>query len=156
MNSRIKELINPFPGYKILHVSSNPDSFITQLEEMLNDVEGRLNLAIYGQNKDSKQGLQYINNYTNIFRGLPRDHDVVILHELFSKHEQKSKLLKSTYETLANAAYIIILEPNGLMDISNVKEMLYEHEFRAANEIDIIQGYDLIMAKKMHMWGNGL
>ena len=88
MNSRIKELINPFPGYKILHVSSNPDSFITQLEEMLNDVEGRLNLAIYGQNKDSKQGLQYINNYTNIFRGLPRDHDVVILHELFSKHEQ--------------------------------------------------------------------
>ena len=53
-------------------------------------------------------------------------------------------------------SYIIILEPKGLMDISNVKEMLYEHEFRAANEIDIIQGYDLIMAKKMHMWGNGL
>ncbi|MDQ1245442.1 MAG: hypothetical protein QG565_1783, partial [Campylobacterota bacterium] len=35
-------------------------------------------------------------------------------------------------------------------------KLLEEFEFRAPNEIDIVEGYDLIIAKKMHMWGNGL
>jgi hypothetical protein len=35
--------------------------------------------------------------------------------------------------------------------------MLDKSEFRAANTIsDLIAGYDVIVAKKMHMWGNGL
>jgi hypothetical protein len=35
--------------------------------------------------------------------------------------------------------------------------MLEKSEFRAANTIcDLIVGYDVIVAKKMHMWGNGL
>jgi hypothetical protein len=42
------------------------------------------------------------------------------------------------------------------MDIEAVKTILEDHEFRAPNEIDIMEGYDLIMAKKMHMWGAGL
>jgi len=42
------------------------------------------------------------------------------------------------------------------MDIEAMKEMLEEFEFRAANDIDVVEGYDLVMAKKMHMWGNGL
>ena len=42
------------------------------------------------------------------------------------------------------------------MDIEAMKEMLEEFEFRAANEIDVLPEYDLVMAKKMHMWGNGL
>ena len=36
------------------------------------------------------------------------------------------------------------------------KEILEDFEFRVANYIDLVEGYDLIMAKKMHMWGNGL
>ena len=35
-------------------------------------------------------------------------------------------------------------------------ELLENNEFRAANFIDIFPNYDLVMAKKMHMWGNGL
>jgi hypothetical protein len=48
------------------------------------------------------------------------------------------------------------MEKKGVMDIEAIKTMLEEHEFRAPNEIDVIDGYDLVMAKKMHMWGNGL
>ena len=36
------------------------------------------------------------------------------------------------------------------------KEMLEEFEFRSPNEIDVLPEYDLVMAKKLHMWGNGL
>ena len=34
--------------------------------------------------------------------------------------------------------------------------MLEEFEFRSSNEIDVLPEYDLVMAKKLHMWGNGL
>lgn len=65
-------------------------------------------------------------------------------------------ILKLAYQTLANSANIIILEKKGTTDIASTKALLEELEFRSANEIDILENYDLIMAKKMHMWGNGL
>jgi hypothetical protein len=48
------------------------------------------------------------------------------------------------------------MQEKGTMDISAMKEMLERHEYRAANAIDVLPEYDLVMAKKMHMWGNGL
>ena len=156
MNSRIKELINPLPGYKILHVSSFHDNFIEQLQEMLESAGGKLNLAFYNQEGLSSPKKQYVKNYTEVFRALPRDHDTVILHQVFLTHENKEALLKAVYETLANAAYIIIIEPKGAMDLLHVKDTLIQHEFRAPNDIELLEGYDLVMAKKMHMWGNGL
>ena len=48
------------------------------------------------------------------------------------------------------------MEKKGLLDIPLIKQMLEEFEFRASNEINLLDGYDLIMAKKMHMWGAGL
>ena len=65
-------------------------------------------------------------------------------------------ILKIAYTTLANTADIIIMQKKGTMDIDAIKEMLEEFEFRAANYIDVLPEYDLVMAKKMHMWGNGL
>jgi hypothetical protein len=37
-----------------------------------------------------------------------------------------------------------------------MKALLEEFEFRAINDIEIFDDYNLVMAKKMHMWGNGL
>jgi len=48
------------------------------------------------------------------------------------------------------------MEKKGLMNIEEIKQILEENEFRAANQIDVLEKYDLVMAKKMHMWGNGL
>ena len=159
MISRIKELINPLPGYTILHVTSKVDETTSILLEMLGDVGGKLNLAIYGDETIEpvdNMRVQNIANYDDMFRALPRDNDIVIFHDVFLKHSQQERMLKNAYMTLANAAYIIIIEKEGSMDIQEVKVSLEKNEFRAANEIDIIEGYDLIMAKKMHMWGNGL
>ena len=159
MISRIKELINPLPGYTILQVTSKVDETTSILLEMLGDVGGKLNLAIYGDDMiepAENMRVQNIANYDDMFRALPRDNDIVIFHDVFLKHSQQERMLKNAYMTLANAAYIIIIEKEGSMDIQEVKVSLEKHEFRAANEIDIIEGYDLIMAKKMHMWGNGL
>jgi hypothetical protein len=156
MNLPIKELINPLPGYKILHVSSYRDEIIRDLQDVLEEVGGKLSLAFYELQGDSRPREQFVKSYNDIFRALPRDHDIVILHDVFVKHQNKEELLKATYETLANAAYIIILEPKGNMDLLEVKDILTNSEFRAPNEIDLLSDYDLVIAKKMHMWGNGL
>lgn len=161
MISRIKELIHPLPGYTILHVSTKADELTSTLSQMLLDVKGTLNLAIYEPSDvleefDENVKVQYLDGYDKIFRALPRDNDIVIFKDVLARHSDRERMLKNAYITLANAAQIIILEKKGVMDVSEVKSWLYEREFRAANEIDIIEGYDLIMAKKMHMWGNGL
>ena len=157
MNSRIKELINPLPGYKILHVSDRIDTLADDLKTILDEVGGMLHLALYESSEimeDTK--VQHISNYEDIFRALPRDHDIVIFYNTFSKHQKQDVMIKNAYHTLANAAFLIIIEQKGIIDISLVKNSLENLEFRAPNEIELIDGYDLIMAKKMHMWGNGL
>ncbi|WP_345992708.1 hypothetical protein [Sulfurimonas sp. HSL-1716] len=161
MNSRIKELISPLPGFTILHARAEEDALTPILSSMLQEAGGTLNLAIYEPKNEAEEfddnvKVQYVENYDKVFRALPRDNDIVILQDVLAKHSDKERMLKNAYMTLANAAQIIIMEKKGVMDIDEVKSWLYEREFRAANEIEIIDGYDLIMAKKMHMWGNGL
>ena len=48
------------------------------------------------------------------------------------------------------------MQKKGTMDIWATKELLEEHEFRSPSDIDVLPEYDLVMAKKMHMWGAGL
>lgn len=157
MNSRIKELINPLPGYKVLHVSDRVDALANDLKALLDTVDGVLKLALY-ETSDTLQELkiEHISSYETLFHALPRDHDIVIFYNTFLKHHKQEAMIKSAYRTLANAAFLIIIEPKGKLDIALVKEQLEQLEFRAPNEIDFLEGYDLIMAKKMHMWGNGL
>ncbi|PHQ65740.1 MAG: hypothetical protein COB99_02370 [Sulfurimonas sp.] len=114
---------------------------------MIQSVDGEFNLALY--NEDNL-------NFSQPFRAMPRDHDMVILKDIFYKHENPKMILKLAYLTLANTAHVIIMEKKGIMDVEATKELLEEFEFRAPNEIDIVDGYDLVIAKKMHMWGNGL
>jgi hypothetical protein len=161
MNSRIKELINPLPGFTVLHVTSQVDELTSILDKMLQETDGKLNLAVYADKEQQydfseNTAIQYVKDYNKVFRALPRDNDIVLLHNVFAHHTDKDKMLKTAYMTLANAAQIIIMEKKGILDISTVKSQLFAFEFRAANEIDLIEGYDLITARKMHMWGNGL
>ncbi|MBL0709288.1 MAG: hypothetical protein JJW00_09580 [Sulfurimonas sp.] len=110
-------------------------------------VDGELSITLYNnENLDFSQA----------FRAMPREHDMLILKDVFSKHENKKMILKLSYLTLAHTANLIILEKKGTINIEATKSLLEEMEFRSASEINIIDGYDLVMAKKMHMWGNGL
>ena len=141
------QLFNPLPGNHYLQVCLAKDDITTALASMMQSVDGVLNVALY--NEDNL-------NFSEPFRALPRDHDMVILKDIFHKHENPKMILKLAYLTLANTAHVIIMEKKGIMDIKAIKTLLEDFEFRAPNEIDIVDGYDLLIAKKMHMWGNGL
>ncbi len=159
---QFRELFNPLPGNHYLYVTLTPDDIATLFYEMMQQIGGGLNLAIY--NKDSIEfasglcdaNIQHIKDFKTLFRAAPRNHDIVVLKDILYAHENPKALLKIAYTTLANTANIIIIEKKGVMDVEAMKALLEEHEFRSANEIDVIDGYDLVIAKKMHMWGNGL
>jgi len=65
-------------------------------------------------------------------------------------------MLKLAYSTLANSTNIIILEKKSITDIASTKNLVEELKFRSSKEIDILNNYDLIIAKKMYMMGKWL
>lgn len=141
------QLFNPLPGNHYLQVSRSRDEISDALENILQNVGGNLDVTLYND-----ENL----NFSQPFRALARSNDIVVFKDTFIAHENQKMILKIAYTSLANTADIIIMEKKGVMDIEKIKELLEEFEFRAPNEIDIVEGYDLVMAKKMHMWGNGL
>jgi len=144
---QFSELFNPLPGNHYLQITTKEDEITTLFQKYMDRVGGELNLVLY--NDDNI-------DFSKPFRAIPRDNDMVVIKDVYSQHKNQEMLLKLSYLTLANTANIIILEKKGILDIEKTKETLELLEFRSPNDIDIVEGYDLIMAKKMHMWGNGL
>ena len=156
------ELFNPYPGNHYLQITTEVDETTDALYELMKKVDGEFSLALYTkedinlskQYPDAK--IQYIKNFKQPFRALPRTHDIVVFKDLFHLHENQKGILKIAYTTLANAADIVIMQKKGTMNIDALLNTLEEFEFRSQNYIDVLPEYDLVMAKKLHMWGNGL
>lgn len=154
------ELFNPNPGNRYIQITDKFDETTLALERLLSEVEGELHLVSYGQpepiDENFKTSIQYIRNLKTPFRALPREHNIVILKNILHIHENPEHLLRVAYTTLANNSNIIIMQDKGIMNLESLKEKLESFEFRYANDMDILKDFDLIIAKKMHMWGNGL
>jgi len=156
------ELIQPQPGFKVLDVTSHADALTTAVLDHLQPFrQHRLELALYpGEHQaftaDESLKIQEVPNYNLPFRALPRDNDIVIIRDVFHKHSQSERILKSIYTTLANTGDVIIITKSEEADVQGQIDTLERLEFRSPNSIDILDGYTLVMAKKMHMWGNGL
>jgi len=155
------ELCNPLPGNRYLLVTTHADEIATALAEKLLPVPGDLDIQCYpGQHQNfdhhANVKMHHISNFKAPFRGLPRSHDMVIFQDIYHLHQFPERMVKLAYTTLANTAHLIIMQRRGTMDLEAMLEMLERMEYRAGNVIDVLDGYDLVMAKKMHMWGNGL
>ena len=156
------ELIQPQPGFKVLEITAHADALTEAVIEHLQPFQNhRMALTCYPgehQHFEASETLKVeeVPNYTLPFRALPRDNDIVIIRDVLYKHSQSERILKSIYTTLANTGDVIIVTKAEEADVEAQKALLERLEFRSANSIDILDGYTLVMAKKMHMWGNGL
>jgi hypothetical protein len=156
------ELFRPLPGNHYLQVTTEVDATTFALAKMMQEVGGEFHLVLYTQEEfivpkgleDVK--VQCIKELHTPFRALPRDHDVVVYKDIYTQHANPESLLRVAYTTLANTADVIIMEKKGRCNTQELQEKLEDFEFRAPNTIDLLDQYDLVMAKKMHMWGNGL
>ena len=156
------ELFNPYPGNHYLLVTSKVNEIAIALTKLTKSVEGEFSIVLYDEDDIELQTdfpqakIQHIKSLKHPFRALPRTHDIVIFQDLFHLHEKQKAILKIAYASLANAAEIIIMQKKGTMNIEATLNLLEEFEFRSQNYIDVLPEYDLVMAKKLHMWGNGL
>jgi len=149
-NFKVKEieefssLLEDAPALCLLNIANGVNPLINILEEKINKNEGTL------ESKD-------LNNITcEKFRLRSREFEYCILFDTITSCQEKEKFIKACYRSLENSAFIIVIEPKQSNNISEVIELLDLCEFRVASNIDIFDDYNLIMAKKLHMWGNGL
>ena len=162
MYQQFLELINPQPGFKVLDITAHADELTEAVLEHLKPFDQyRLGVALYpGEHtalmSSESLKVQEVPNYNAPFRALPRDNDIVIIRDVLHKHSQAERIIKAIYTTLANTGDIIIVTKSEDADVEAQKALLERLEFRAPNSIEILDGYCIVMAKKMHMWGNGL
>lgn len=158
----ITQLLHPTPNTKIMLVTSHLDAMLEELVAFLAPHKGLIDLSLFpGEHQDfTHSGIHkehVIKDYKSPAFGVPRDYAAVIVQDVLHLHESPLKFLQLIYRTLLNATEIIIVQKKGSMSISEVEALLDQAEFRATNTIsDLLEGYDVIVAKKMHMWGNGL
>ncbi len=151
------ELFKPVMGNRYLLVTTTVDDIANGLYEKIKEVDGKFFISIYGEGEFNGAKVELIDSFSKPFKSPPRDKDSIVLYDVVSKHKIPKMLLKYSYTALANAAEIVIVEKKNSLDIEKIKKLLDECEFRAVNHIkDLLDGYDVITAKKMHMWGNGL
>ncbi|MEA3522380.1 MAG: hypothetical protein U9R50_05350 [Campylobacterota bacterium] len=154
------ELFSPQPANSYLLVTTHMDEVAVALADKLSAFDGSLHVSLYpGEHQEIKRDnikLQEVKDFKTPFRALPRSFDAVIFQDLYHLHQHKERIIKLAYHALANTADIVIMQEVGTMDVQSMLEMLESSEYRAGNKIDVSPKYDLVMAKKMHMWGHGL
>jgi len=138
-------LFNVTPNTSILHISNNCFDITSTIENFSNTINGKL---IY---KD----FHTLN--LERFRLIAREFEYAIISECLDGIGDKDKFIQEVYHSLENSANVILIEnKNNNNNIETMIHLLDSNDFRATNAIDIFEDYHLVIAKKMHMWGNGL
>jgi ERCC4-type nuclease len=154
------ELFKPLPGNRYLLVTTHNDAVASALVQILLPFGGTLDVHRYpGEHQtvsESNIVTHDVNSFSSVFRALPRSYDIVVFQDFYHLHHAPERMIKTAYTALANTGDIVIMQEKGTMDVAAMLEMLERMEYRAGNVIEVLDDYDLVKAKKMHMWGNGL
>jgi len=137
-------LFDDVPNLAVLHINNRVDFLNPIIENIVKQSDGKLDFKNFTDEKSLK------------LRVAPREYEYIILGDILDSCDNKINLLKMYYTALENSANIIILVKKSKNNVEEIKSLLEESNFRAANDIDIFEDYMMITAKKMHMWGNGL
>lgn len=139
-----KGLFQPFQNISILHISNGIDFLDPVIEETVASLEGNIELIQFTDEKSAR------------LRASARDYEYIILSNILSFCPNRDKIIKIMYKALENSANIIILEKKSNENLEELKILLDKTSFVAINNIDLFEDYNLITAKKLHMWGSGL
>ncbi len=138
-----KSLFENSPNLAVLNVNNNCDDIKDILEDIVESSFGELTVKEFDQ-LNSKE-----------FRLKDRNFEYAILSNTLNHIENVDRFITGVYHSLENSAFIILIEDKKNSDLEFMKELLDKNNFRAVNDISIFQKYNLVMAKKLHMWGAG-
>ena len=160
--AQLLELIGNAPGLKLLEATTHADALSEALARHVQTCGGELHIAAYpGEHtvRPEGEGVKFteIPNFNSPFKASARDYEFIILNDVLHLHAFQEKLLKHAYQGLENSAFIVIIQSEGSMPAEEIEMMLERCEYRAGNTIhDLIEGTHVTVAKKLHMWGNGM
>lgn len=139
-----KELFAEYPNIAILHVNNSLELITNTLEEV------RL------INNGTIKYIPFIDEKSARLRPTAREYEYVVLGDILFYCPNKDKILKLMYKALENSGNIIILEKKSNDNLYELLELIENIGFQAVNNIDLFDDFNLITAKKMHHWDNGL
>jgi len=137
-------LFKKTPNSSLLHISKNCSDIESTIENFTNTIDGKLTYKAF-----STLNLER-------FRLTAREFEYAIISNCLDEIVDKGKFIQEVYHSLENSANIILIENKKNNNIATMVDLLDNNDFRATNAIDIFEDYHLVIAKKMHMWGNGL
>ena len=141
---------------------SHSDGLTAALAEHVGLCGGELTVAAYpGEHRlpPAAEHLRFgaVKNFRAPFKAAARDYEIILLNDILHLHAFREKLLRHAYQGLENSALLIVIQSGGSLPREEVEALLERCEYRAANTIDgLIEGASVTVAKKLHMWGNGM
>jgi len=138
-----RSLFEDSPNIAILNINNNCDDIANELRDITNDSSGEFVLK------------QFSDIDLNRFKLKNRNFEYAIISNCLNDIQNQDRFITGVYHSLENSAFIILIEPKQSSDISAMIDLLDRNNFRAVNDINIFDKYNLVMAKKLHMWGAG-
>ena len=138
-----RSLFDNSPNIAILNVNKGCEEISQELSSIVKDCNGEFTLKQFDEIDPER------------FRLKDRNFEYAVISNCLNDINDKDRFISGVYHSLENSAFIILIEPKGNSDISSMIELLDKNNFRAANDINIFEKYNLVMAKKLHMWGAG-
>ena len=80
------------------------------------------------------------------------NYDYGVISNSILDSTDKDTLMQIITKGIRDSGHIIILEEKG-KDLEEIYHLLEECDYGAISSIDIFEYYNLIMGKKLHMWG---
>jgi hypothetical protein len=129
------------PSISILHYVNIEDEVTRYLISYVASLDGKITTITNLPNIGTTQKLVKSSSY-----------DYIVISQIILQHQNQNSFMKIITKGLRDSGYIIILEEKG-KSLDTIYNLLDEFDYGAVSKIDIFKKYELIMAKKLHMWG---
>jgi hypothetical protein len=102
---------------------------------------------------DIQELVDCVNGTVTLFKGKMgvRKYELIVV----KGYDLESKLLQTTYHALENSGQLIFVLNNSDEEIFMVKQTIEDANFVAVNDIEM-DGFHVVIAKKMHGWSGGM
>jgi len=134
------QLFDISPSIHILDINYCCDDITNTLNSLVNPYDGKITTL----NTTNSNELRIKVKRSN--------YDYVVLSSSFLNQENKNLFMKIASLGLRDSGYIIFLETKD-KPLDEIYDILEEFDYGAVSCIDIFKDYNLVMGKKLHMWG---
>ena len=162
---QLLEIIQSKPGQRIVHFSDGSPILTDSLSNLCKTHDSAYHLyctedTCYDESMRNYEGQDHI-RITKFMLRRPRylmqgiEFDYLVSTMNF-ENKNKTEFLEKCYPIIRTGGNIIIIVPNaGYSERDEWQEILEEQYYVSVNIIDnFFEDYDVIVAKRMHGWGN--